>query len=80
MRLNVKFKLISGMGNREVLQQVEIGYRMPQPALATDSFYDIMMKCWDANPDSRPTFEYLYAFFDDFFVSTEPNYRDPDDV
>ena len=68
------------MGNREVLQQVEMGYRMPKPALATDSFYDIMLSCWDQDPESRPTFEHLYTTFDDFFVSTEPNYRDADDV
>ena len=72
------FAIVSGMDNREVLRQVEIGYRMPQPHLATDSFYDMMLNCWDCNPESRPTFEYLHSFFDDFFVSTEPNYKDAD--
>ncbi len=68
------------MGNREVLQQVELGYRMPKPPLAPDSFYDVMTLCWDVEPDVRPTFEYLYTFFDDYFVSAEPNYKDPEEL
>ncbi len=68
------------MGNREVLEQVEMGYRIPQPALAPDSLYDLLCKCWDKNPESRPTFDYLFTFFDDFFVSTEPGYKDPNEM
>ena len=68
------------MGNREVVQQVELGYRMPQPALAPDSLYDIMRLCWDDHPENRPTFEHLYSTFDDYFVSTEPGYLDPDEL
>ncbi|XP_067938733.1 tyrosine-protein kinase Yes-like isoform X2 [Watersipora subatra] len=70
-----------GMYGREVLEQIEQGYRMPKPRhdrLETpDTLYDIMKKCWDRRPENRPTFEYLYNFFDDYFVSTEPNYKDP---
>jgi len=70
-----------GWSGREVLEQIERGYRMPKPRhdkLETpDTLYEIMLKCWDKRPDNRPTFEYLYNFFDDYFVSTEPNYKDP---
>lgn len=41
--------------------------------------YDIMKKCWDKKPANRPTFEYLASFFDDYFVSTEPNYKEADE-
>lgn len=69
------------MHNREVIEQVERGYRMPKPTNCEcpDSVYSIMKQCWDADPEKRPTFEYLYAFFDDFLVAAEPNYRDAEE-
>lgn len=68
-----------GMPNREVLEQVERGYRMSKPRNCPESMYDIMKKCWDKVSQNRPTFEYLYNFFDDYFVSTEPNYKESDE-
>lgn len=38
--------------------------------------YEVMLKCWDKRPEERPTFEFLFNFFDDYFIATEPNYRD----
>ncbi|XP_072170519.1 tyrosine-protein kinase yes-like [Diadema setosum] len=68
-----------GMMNMEVLEQVERGYRMPRMQNCPDSLYDMcMMKCWHKDPQQRPTFEFLHAFLDDYFVSTEPNYREAD--
>lgn len=68
-----------GMQNREVLEQVERGYRQPKPSRCPDSMYEMMLKCWDKKAANRPTFEYLFNFFDDYFISTEPNYKDPDE-
>ncbi|CAG2102254.1 unnamed protein product [Medioppia subpectinata] len=70
-----------GMHNREVIEQVERGYRMPKPTTTEcpDSVYNIMIHCWEAEPEKRPTFEYLYGFFDDFLVAAEPNYRDAEE-
>ncbi|KAL5017460.1 hypothetical protein ScPMuIL_007049 [Solemya velum] len=65
-----------GMGNREVMEQVERGYRMPCPQNCPESFYEILLSCWDKKSENRPTFEYLYNFFDDYFISTEPNYQE----
>ena len=72
------FVFHTGMQNREVLEQIERGYRQAKPAKCPDSMYDMMKKCWDKVPANRPTFEYLFNFFDDYFVSTETNYREPD--
>lgn len=67
-----------GMSARDTLDMIERGYRMPKPTheklVAPDSLYKVMTDCWDKKPENRPTFEYLYGFFDDYFVSTEPNY------
>ncbi|CAH1253438.1 tyrosine-protein kinase Fyn-like isoform X2 [Branchiostoma lanceolatum] len=69
-----------GMMNREVLDQVERGYRMPQPQGCPDSLYNLMLQTWARDEETRPTFEYLHNFLDDYFTATEPNYREPDSI
>ncbi len=64
------------MVNMEVLEQVERGYRMSKPQQCPDSLYELMLKCWHKDAQSRPTFEFLHSFLDDYFVSTEPNYKE----
>ncbi|XP_063242108.1 tyrosine-protein kinase Src64B isoform X2 [Bacillus rossius redtenbacheri] len=67
-----------GMHGREVIEQVEKGYRMPKPVSPAipDSIYNLMLDCWAADPDKRPTFEYLNHFFDDFSTTSEVPYRE----
>ncbi|KGL77798.1 Proto-oncogene tyrosine-protein kinase Src, partial [Tinamus guttatus] len=67
--------LLAGMVNREVLDQVERGYRMPCPPECPESLHDLMCQCWRKDPEERPTFEYLQAFLEDYFTSTEPQYQ-----
>ncbi|MEQ2160595.1 Tyrosine-protein kinase yes [Goodea atripinnis] len=64
-----------GMVNREVLEQVERGYRMPCPPGCPESLHEMMLLCWKKEPDERPTFEYLQSFLEDYFTSTEPQYQ-----
>ncbi|XP_071964842.1 proto-oncogene tyrosine-protein kinase Src-like [Antedon mediterranea] len=68
-----------GLSNSEVLDQLQRGYRMPKPVHCPDSLYRIMMQCWLEDPRERPTFEFLYHFLDDYFVATEPEYREADE-
>ncbi|KAF0034576.1 hypothetical protein F2P81_012334 [Scophthalmus maximus] len=44
-----------GMVNREVLDQVERGYRMPCPAECPSSLHELMLSCWRKDPEERPT-------------------------
>ncbi|XP_036603306.1 tyrosine-protein kinase Fgr [Trichosurus vulpecula] len=68
-----------GMNNREVLEQVERGYRMQNPPGCPSSLYEIMQQSWRQAPEERPTFEYLQSFLEDYFTSTEPQYQPGDE-
>uniref|UniRef100_A0A8C9VCL6 Tyrosine-protein kinase n=1 Tax=Scleropages formosus TaxID=113540 RepID=A0A8C9VCL6_SCLFO len=69
-----------GMNNREVLEQVERGYRMPCPQDCPSSLHELMLQCWKKDPEERPTFEYLQAFLEDYFTATEPQYQPGDNL
>lgn len=70
----------TGMVNREVLEQVERGYRMPCPQACPESLHEMMKLCWKKEPDERPTFEYLQSFLEDYFTATEPQYQPGDNL
>ena len=40
---------------------------MPKPAKVPEKLYAIMLKCWAALPEERPTFETLTCQLEDFF-------------
>ncbi|XP_059355122.1 tyrosine-protein kinase fynb isoform X3 [Carassius carassius] len=69
-----------GMNNREVLEQVERGYRMPIPQDCPSSLHELMVQCWKKDAEERPTFEYLQAFLEDYFTATEPQYQPGDNL
>ncbi|XP_048841455.1 tyrosine-protein kinase fynb isoform X3 [Brienomyrus brachyistius] len=69
-----------GMNNREVLEQVERGYRMACPQDCPISLHELMLQCWKKDPEERPTFEYLQAFLEDYFTATEPQYQPGDNL
>ncbi|XP_062265663.1 tyrosine-protein kinase Fgr isoform X3 [Platichthys flesus] len=64
-----------GMNNREVLEQVERGYRMPCAPGCPSSLHELMVQCWRREADERHTFEYLQSFLEDYFTATEPQYQ-----
>uniref|UniRef100_H3AL18 receptor protein-tyrosine kinase n=1 Tax=Latimeria chalumnae TaxID=7897 RepID=H3AL18_LATCH len=39
--------------------KIKSGYRMTKPEHATSEVYDIMVKCWNSEPDKRPSFVHL---------------------
>ncbi|KAF6730393.1 Tyrosine-protein kinase Fyn [Oryzias melastigma] len=69
-----------GMSNREVLDQVDLGYRMPCPQDCPTSMHELMLQCWKKEPEGRPTFEYLQFFLEDYFTATEPQYQPGDNL
>nr|XP_019545217.2 uncharacterized protein LOC109415740 [Aedes albopictus] len=65
-----------GMTNAEVLNQVEHGYRMPQPPNCNVALYEIMLECWNKDPMRRPTFETLQWKLEDFFTMDPSEYKE----
>ncbi|KAI4890508.1 hypothetical protein NFI96_011445, partial [Prochilodus magdalenae] len=69
-----------GMVNREVLEQVDRGYRMPCPPACPASLHELMLQCWRKEPDERPTFDYIKGFLEDYFTATEPQYQPEEEL
>ncbi|XP_071806518.1 uncharacterized protein [Asterias amurensis] len=47
------------MSAKLMLKQLRIGFRMPQPTHCQGELYEMMLKCWEEEPDRRPTFEVI---------------------
>eukprot|EP00054_Salpingoeca_dolichothecata_P027880 m.207333 g.207333 ORF g.207333 m.207333 type:complete len:182 (-) comp26072_c0_seq42:1100-1645(-) len=73
-------KPYAGLSNKEVVKQLEEGFRMPKPPGCPDGLYDIMLSCWKTEAEDRPTFESLVFTLEDFFHSTEANYTEVEKV
>ena len=57
-----------GQSNRECRERVEVGYRMPAPDETPAEVYDVMMKCWEYEPDNRPNFVKVHRMLKDIVV------------
>ena len=66
-----------GMNNRQILEAVEQGYRMPPPDNCPDALYNIILSCWKHEADNRPTFEHLKCKLKDHSASAKLS---PEDV
>lgn len=70
------------MDNSTTIGRVIKGYRMLKPMgeniCCPEELYEIMLQCWEAKPEKRPTFEHLKTVFEDFQVSTERSYTQDD--
>ena len=76
LRKNLDPSFFSGMTNREVLHQVEQGYRMPKLPECPDGLYEIMLECWHRDPMSRPSFETLQWKLEEFYFQDDGIYRE----
>ena len=56
------------MTDNKVLEQLQLGYRMPQAMECPDKLYDIMLHCWRDSPANRSTFETLQWQLEEFFT------------
>ncbi|XP_052092547.1 tyrosine protein-kinase src-1-like [Mytilus californianus] len=49
---------------QDLIPMMKSGYRHPQPEDCSDLIYDILLRCWNEDPNERPTFDFLYNIFD----------------
>ncbi|XP_006815314.1 tyrosine kinase receptor Cad96Ca-like [Saccoglossus kowalevskii] len=59
------------MSNIEVIDKVPVGYRMPKPTHCETTIYNLMLKCWQDVPASRPSFDIVNHELDDMVHSEE---------
>lgn len=45
--------------NRDVINQLEQGIRLPKPETCPPALYSLMTRCWAYDPRERPTFTEL---------------------
>ncbi|XP_040286969.1 tyrosine-protein kinase FRK [Bufo bufo] len=65
-----------GMNGRQAFEKIEQGYRIPKPFNCPQDLYNIMMECWNADPENRPTFETLQWRLEDYFETESSSYHD----
>ncbi|CAH3023859.1 unnamed protein product, partial [Porites evermanni] len=44
---------------RQIAERLQKGYRMPKPRHVDEKLYQVMLKCWEEEPNDRPTFQNL---------------------
>ncbi|XP_068677118.1 tyrosine-protein kinase receptor Tie-1-like [Montipora foliosa] len=49
----------AGMVVSELVEKLKAGSRLEKPRYCSDWLYGVMLRCWNANPKTRPTFEEL---------------------
>ena len=55
------------MTNKETLDNVTKGYRMPRPADCPEKLYSIMLNCWNSQFTERPSFSSLNQILENYF-------------
>ncbi|KAL4221059.1 hypothetical protein ACF0H5_019321 [Mactra antiquata] len=56
------FQPWSGMSGQQILDAIDSPnyQRLERPDLCPKNYYDLMLKCWDHEPENRPTFSEMY--------------------
>lgn len=46
--------------NNEIMRFLDAGNRLEKPEICSQFLYELMMECWNENPDDRPSFSEIY--------------------
>ncbi|KAI1892837.1 hypothetical protein AGOR_G00137640 [Albula goreensis] len=57
-----------GKSNKEVLEILTSGYRLPCPSRCPPNIYHIMMECWHTDSAKRPSFHALHNQLDNIYA------------
>ncbi|XP_009983715.1 PREDICTED: tyrosine-protein kinase FRK, partial [Tauraco erythrolophus] len=64
----------AGMPGHQVIQMLDKGYRLPQPDTCPAPLYELMLQCWSAEADRRPTFEAICGQLECYFETDSSSY------
>eukprot|EP01134_Creolimax_fragrantissima_P003670 CFRG3670T1 len=65
-----------GMGNMQVVNLLNDGYRQPKPSKCPDEYFEVMQECLRQIPEERPTFESLQWTMEDMFGNIRKDYEE----
>lgn len=57
-----------------LLTKLLCGYRMSKPAHCSEELYNLMMSCWDMNPEARPNFSELCHILSEMLSESARSY------
>ncbi|XP_062302798.1 protein-tyrosine kinase 2-beta isoform X5 [Osmerus eperlanus] len=57
--------------NGEVINQLEVGVRLPQPPLCPGELYSLLTQCWSYDPHTRPRFTKVVCELSDIYRRME---------
>ena len=58
-----------GMTSKDVHIRILEGYRMECPIDCPKALYEVMLKCWSSHHADRPTFQFLQAALEKYYIS-----------
>lgn len=61
-------------GILELHELLEEGARLPKPPHCSDELYNIMLGCWQRNPDERPSFDQLCEMLEELLQQETRTY------
>ena len=67
----------AALNNQETKDQVDSGYRLAKPENCPDKIYELIKKCWEKDPVSRPCFKDIYASLDPLYFQLGKKKEEP---
>ncbi|EDV23403.1 uncharacterized protein TRIADDRAFT_28106, partial [Trichoplax adhaerens] len=65
-----------GMKGQEVISKIQCGYRLECPSNCPEHYYNLMLECWQKDPEQRLTFQALQSSLEHFFEDKDSYLED----
>ena len=66
-------KIADEFGKSALVNSLKLGQRLEKPPLCPKHLYNLMLQCWELNPQVRPTFSIVKEKLRDFQASNTRN-------